>query len=106
MKRIKKGDQIVVITGRDRGKLGEVRRVLENDRLVVEGINIVKKHRKPDPGKGVAGGIEEMEATIHVSNVALYDRSTRRPAKVGFKILNDGRKVRFFKKSGEMLDAV
>lgn len=106
MNRIRKGDQVVVLTGRDRGKLGSVMTVLDADRVLVEGVNIRKKHVRPNPAQEQAGGIIEKETPIHQSNVALYDRVAKRAGKVGIKVLKDGRKVRYFKKSGEMLDAV
>jgi large subunit ribosomal protein L24 len=104
MHKIRKGDSVVVRTGRDRGKRGDVLRVLENDRLLVEGINVVKRHTKPNPQKNVTGGIIDKEAPIHVSNVALYNSATSRGERVGFKTLEDGRKVRVFRKSGEVAD--
>jgi large subunit ribosomal protein L24 len=102
--KIKKGDKVVVITGRDKGKSGEVLRVLrEENRVLVQGVNMVKRHTRP--GAGQAGGIVEKEAAIHVSNVAHIDPKSSKPTRVGYKILGDGRKVRFAKRSGEVLDA-
>ncbi|MGO8916953.1 MAG: 50S ribosomal protein L24 [Stellaceae bacterium] len=102
--KIKKGDKVVVITGRDKGKSGEVLRVLRaQSRVLVQGVNMVKRHTKP--GAGQAGGIVEKEAAIHVSNVAHIDPKSSKPTRVGYKILGDGRKVRFAKRSGEVLDA-
>jgi large subunit ribosomal protein L24 len=102
--KIKKGDKVVVITGRDKGKSGEVLRVLRAEsRVLVQGVNMVKRHTKP--GAGQAGGIVEKEAAIHVSNVAHIDPKSSKPTRVGYKILGDGRKVRFAKRSGEVLDA-
>jgi large subunit ribosomal protein L24 len=102
--KIKKGDKVVVISGRDKGKSGEVLRVLvEENRAVVQGVNMVKRHTRPRPGE--PGGIVEKEAAIHVSNIAHVDPKTQKPTRVGFKILQDGRKVRFAKRSGEVLDA-
>ena len=102
--KIKKGDKVVVITGRDKGKTGEVLRVLrEEGRVVVQGVNMVKRHTRPSPGQ--TGGIVEKEAAIHVSNVAHIDPKSSKPTRVGFKILGDGRKVRFARRSGEVLDA-
>ncbi len=102
--KIKKGDKVVVITGRDKGKSGEVLRVLRaENRVVVQGVNMVKRHTKP--GAGQAGGIVEKEAAIHASNVAHIDPKSSKPTRVGYKILGDGRKVRFAKRSGEVLDA-
>jgi large subunit ribosomal protein L24 len=102
--KIKKGDKVVVITGRDKGKSGEVLRVLrDEDRVLVQGVNMIKRHTKPSAGQ--TGGIVEKEAAIHISNVAHIDPKTRKPTRVGYKILEDGRKVRFAKRSGEVLDA-
>jgi large subunit ribosomal protein L24 len=102
--KIKKGDKVVVITGRDKGKSGEVLRVLrEDNRVLVQGVNMIKRHTKP--GAGQAGGIVEKEAAIHISNVAHIDPKSSKPTRVGYKILGDGRKVRFARRSGEVLDA-
>ena len=102
--KIKKGDKVVVITGRDKGKSGEVLRVLrEANRVIVQGVNMVKRHTRP--GAGQAGGIVEKEAAIHVSNVAHIDPKSNQPTRVGYKVLEDGRKVRFARRSGEVLDA-
>ena len=105
MKKLKKGDRVYVLTGRDRGKQGTVMRVYADDRLIVEGINMVKRHTKPNPQMGAPGGIVEKEAPIQVSNVALYNPVTQKPDRVGFRTLEDGRKVRFFKSNGEVVDA-
>ena len=100
--KIKKGDNVVVITGRDRGKTGEVIRVMPDEgRLVVQGVNMVKRHTAPRPGQ--PGGIVEKEASSHVSNVAHVDPKDSKPTRVGFKTV-DGRKVRFARRSGEMID--
>jgi large subunit ribosomal protein L24 len=100
--KIKKGDKVIVRTGRDKGKIGTVLKVLKEDSaLIVEGVNVVKKHVKPTQYS--AGGIEQKESKIHVSNVALLDPKTEQPSKVGFKIQKDGSKVRFAKKSGEII---
>jgi len=102
--KIKKGDKVVVITGREKGKSGEVLRVLrEENRVLVQGVNMVKRHTRP--GAGQAGGIVEKEAAIHISNVAHIDPKSSKPTRVGYKILGDGRKVRFARRSGEVLDA-
>ncbi|HUJ96952.1 MAG TPA: 50S ribosomal protein L24 [Stellaceae bacterium] len=102
--KIKKGDKVVVITGRDKGKSGEVLRVVRaENRVVVQGVNMVKRHTRPGPGQ--AGGIVEKEAAIHVSNVAHIDPKSSKPTRVGYKFLGDGRKVRFARRSGEVLDA-
>ncbi len=101
--RVKKGDSVVVIAGRDKGSKGEVLRVIPSEsRVVVSGVNIVKRHQRPGPGN--PGGIVEREAPVHLSNVALADPDTGRPSRVGFRILDDGRKVRFAKRSGEVID--
>ncbi len=104
MRKIKKGDKVVVLAGKDQGKQGTVVRVLDNDRLVVENINMVKRHTKPNPNKGVAGGILDKEMPLHISNVALFNPTTGKGDRVGFKTLEDGRKVRFFKSNGEVVD--
>lgn len=106
MRRIRKGDEVVVLTGKDKGQRGTVARVIpERDRVVVDGINMVKKHTKPNPNLGVAGGIVEKEMPIHVSNVAIFNNATGKADRVGFKTLDDGRKVRYFKSNGEVVDA-
>lgn len=105
MRKIRKGDDVVVMTGKDRGKQGTVLRLLpEVDKLVVENVNIVKKHTKPNPQAGVAGGIVEKEMPVDVSNVMLYNPQTKKGDRVGFRILEDGRKVRVFKSNGEVVD--
>ncbi|MCL5798898.1 MAG: 50S ribosomal protein L24 [Gammaproteobacteria bacterium] len=103
MNRIRRGDEVMVLSGRDKGRRGTVLRVL-GERVVVEGINTVKKHQRPNPQKGVAGGIVEQEAPLHISNVALYNPVTRKPDRVGFRDLADGRKVRVFRSNGEVID--
>jgi large subunit ribosomal protein L24 len=105
MRKIRKGDEVVVITGKDKGKRGTVLRVLDDQHLVVEGANRVKKHQKPNPMKGTTGGIVDKEMPIHVSNVAIFNPATQKADRVGFKLMNDGRRVRVFKSNGEMLDA-
>ena len=104
MNRIRKGDQVIVITGADKGKKGEVVRVA-GDRVVIQNINIIKRHTKPNPQAGQAGGIVEREAPIHISNVMLFNSASGKGERVGFKVLEDGRKVRVFRSSGEALDA-
>ena len=102
--KIKKGDKVVVLTGRDKGKTGEVLRVVRADnRVVVQGVNMMKRHTQPKPGE--PGGIVEKEAAIHVSNVAHIDPKSQKATRVGYRFLDDGRKVRFAKRSGEILDA-
>jgi large subunit ribosomal protein L24 len=105
MNKIRKGDDVIVTTGKDKGKRGNVLRVLDTDHLVVEGANVVKKHSRPNPMKGINGGILEKEMPIHVSNVALFNSATQKADRVGFKVLEDGRKVRVFKSNGEVVDA-
>ncbi len=102
--RIKKGDQVVVNAGKDKGKQGEVVRV-DGDRVVVANVNIVKRHTKPNPQAGVAGGVVEREASIHISNVNVLNPVSGKGERVGFKVLEDGRKLRVFRSSGEALDA-
>ena len=104
MKKIRKGDKVVVRTGRDKGKQGTVLRVLENDRVLVENINVVKRHTKPNPGRNITGGIVEKEASIHVSNVMLFNATAGKGERTGIKKLEDGRKVRQFRRSGEVAD--
>ncbi|HXH02831.1 MAG TPA: 50S ribosomal protein L24 [Candidatus Competibacteraceae bacterium] len=105
MRKIKKGDEVVVIAGKDKGRRGSVIRMMENDRVLVEGINLVKRHTKPNPARGVAGGIIEREAPIHVSNVMLFNPATQKGDRVGIRTLEDGRKVRYFKSNNEVVDA-
>jgi len=105
MRKIRKGDEVMVIAGRDKGKRGSVLRVVSDDYLVVEGANRVKKHQKPNPMKGTTGGIVDKEMPMHVSNVAIFNPTTQKADRVGFKLMDDGRKVRVFKSNGEMLDA-
>ncbi len=105
MRKIKKGDEIIVRTGKDRGKRGLVLRVYATeDKVLVENVNLIKRHTKPDPNRGVAGGIVEKEAPIAVSNVALFNTVTKKGDRVGFRLRDDGRKVRYFKSNGELVD--
>ncbi len=104
MRKIKQDDEVIVIAGRDKGKRGKVRKVLD-DRLFVGGINMVKKHTRANPQAGVAGGIIEKEAAIQVSNVAIVNPKTNKADRVGFKVEESGKKVRIFKSSGEVIDA-
>jgi large subunit ribosomal protein L24 len=104
MRKIKKGDQVIVRAGKEKGKQGTVLRVLLKDRVLVENVNIVKRHTRPNPNKGVTGGIVDKEAPIHISNVALYNPGVGKGERVGIKFLEDGRKVRYFKGSGEVAD--
>ncbi len=105
MNKIRKGDEVVVLAGKDRGRRGAVLRRVDAERVVVEGVNRVKKHVRPNPMKGQVGGIVEKEMPINVSNVALYNAVTQKGDRVGFRVLEDGRKVRFFKSNGELVDA-
>jgi len=105
MDKIRKGDDVIVITGKDKGKRGVVLQRVDAERLVVEGINRVKKHTKPNPMKGQPGGIIEKEMSIHISNIALFNPASQKADRVGFKSLDDGRKVRVFKSNGEVVDA-
>jgi large subunit ribosomal protein L24 len=105
MEKIRKGDEVVVITGKDKGKRGTVVLRLDAEHVVVEGVNRAKKHVKPNPIKGVAGGIVDKDMPIHISNVALYNAATKKADRVGVKVLEDGRKVRVFKSNGELVNA-
>ncbi|MCU1418801.1 MAG: rplX [Schumannella sp.] len=105
MRKIKRDDEIIVIAGRDKGKRGKVVRVLAEDRIIVSGINMIKKHQKPNPQAGVAGGIIEKEASMHSSNVAIYNSATKKADRIGFKVLENGDKVRVFKSNGEAVEA-
>ena len=105
MQRIRKGDEVVVLSGRDKGKRGTVVRRVDADYLVVEGVNRVKKHQRPNPMKGSTGGIVDKDLPIHISNVALFNPATKKADRVGVKTLGDGRKVRVFKDNGEQVDA-
>jgi len=105
MEKIRKGDEIVVITGKDKGKRGTVLRRVDGEHVLVEGVNRAKKHVKPNPIKGVAGGIVDKDMPIHISNVALFNPATKKADRVGFKALDDGRKVRVFKSNGELVNA-
>ena len=105
MQRIKKGDEVVVIAGRDKGKRGTVLRRVDAEHLVVEGVNRAKKHMRPNPMKNITGGIVDKDMPIHVSNIALFNPATQKADRIGFKSLADGRKVRVFKSNGEQVDA-
>ena len=104
MRKIKKGDNVVVIAGRDKGKRGDVTGTIGLDKLLVAGVNQVKKHQKPNPMKNQPGGIIAKELPIHISNVAIWNPLTKKPDRIGFRTLQDGRKVRFFKSNGEQLE--
>ena len=105
MEKIRKGDDVIVTAGKDKGKRGTVLRVVDARHLVVEGVNRVKKHQRPNPMKGQTGGIVDKDMPIDVSNVALFNPQTKKGDRVGFKLMDDGRKVRIFKSNGEMIDA-
>ena len=104
MSKIRKGDQVVVTTGKDKGKRGTVLRMVGDDKVVVENVNIAKKHVRPNPMRGEQGGIVDKEMPLHISNVALYNPTAGKGDRVGMKILEDGRKVRFFRSNGEVVD--
>lgn len=105
MRKIKRDDDVIVLAGKDKGKRGKVQKILDENRVIVSGINMVKKHQKPNPQLGVAGGIVEKEAPIQVSNVAVFNAAQNKADRVGFKVLEDGKKVRVFKSTGEVIDA-
>jgi large subunit ribosomal protein L24 len=105
MRKIRKGDQVVVISGKDKGRRGSVIEVLEGDRVLVESVNRVKRHTRPNPQVNRQGGIIEKEAPLPVSKVAIWNPSAKKADRIGFKTLADGKKVRFFKSNGEMIDA-
>lgn len=104
MAKIKRDDEVIVLAGKDKGKRGTVRKVLDSDRVIVSGVNMIKKHTKPNPQMGVAGGIVEKEAPIQVSNIAIYNSSTSKADRVGYRV-DDGKKVRIYKSTGEAIDA-
>ena len=104
MRKIKRDDEVIVLTGKDKGKRGKVQSVLDEKRLLVTGVNIIKKHTRPNPQMGVAGGIVEKEAPIQVSNVAIFNPNTNKADRVGFKV-DGGSKVRVYKSTGEAIDA-
>ncbi len=105
MRKIRKGDDVIVITGKDKGKRGTVLRVVDLEHVLVEGANRVKKHQRPNPMKGATGGIVEMEMPLHVSNVAIFNPTSKKADRVGTKLLEDGRRVRIYKADGEVIDA-
>jgi len=105
MRKIKRDDEVVVIAGKDKGKRGKVTKIVDDNKLIVSGVQMVKKHQKPNPQAGVPGGIVEKEATIQVSNVAIFNSATDKADRVGFKVLEDGKKIRVFKSNGEAIDA-
>ncbi len=105
MRKIKRDDEIIVIAGKDKGKRGKVLKVQADGRLIVSGVNMIKKHQKPNPQMNVPGGIIEKEAPLQVSNVAIFNASASKADRVGFKTLEDGKKIRVFKSNGEAVDA-
>ncbi len=105
MNKIRKGDQVIVLTGRDKGKRGTVSQRVDDDHLVVDGVNVVKKHVKPNPMKGTTGGVVDKTMPIHQSNVAIYNATTSKADRVGIKLLDNGDKVRVYKSSGEQIKA-
>ena len=105
MNKIRTGDEVIVLTGRDKGKRGTVSLRVDDEKLVVDGINMVKKHVKPNPMKGTTGGVVDKTMPIHQSNIAIFNAATGKADRVGVKILDDGKKVRIFKSSGEQLKA-
>jgi large subunit ribosomal protein L24 len=105
MQRIRKGDRVIVTTGREKGRQGTVIRVVDDAHVIIENVNMVKKHQKPNPQVNRQGGIVQIEAAIHVSNVMLFNPGTKKGDRVGYKLLDDGRKVRVFKSNGEIVDA-
>ena len=104
MQKIRKGDQVVVTTGREKGKRGSVLRVFESGKVLIEGVNRVKKHQRPNPMQGQTGGIVDKDMPIHVSNVALFNAAAQKADRIGFKVMPDGRKVRVFRSNGEQVD--
>ena len=104
MSKIRKGDEVIVIAGRDKGKRGTVSKIISGEQLLVEGVNVVKRHTRPNPSKGTTGGIIEKEMPIHRSNIALYNPQLSKADRIGIKRLEDGKKVRFFKSTDEVVD--
>lgn len=104
MRKIRKGDEVIIITGKDKGKRGNVSRLLSDDKVIVENLNLAKRHVRPNPMRGEPGGIHDKEMPMDISNVALYNPVTHKADRVGFKTLEDGRKVRVFKSNGEVVD--
>ncbi len=108
MQKIRTSDTVVVIAGKDKGRVGKILKIIKNNRVIVEGINLVKKHVKPNPQRNIEGGIVQKEASIHISNVALLNTTTNEPGRIGFKFITEGdnkRKVRYFKSNNEVVSA-
>jgi len=104
MAKIKKGDDVVIRTGKDKGKSGRVTQILKGDKVLIEGINQVKKNQKPNPNAGISGGIIVKDMPINISNIGLYNPETKKPDRVGYRFLEDGKKVRYFKSTNEVVD--
>ncbi len=104
MQRVKKGDEVIVLAGRDKGKRGNVLKLIDRDKALVDNVNIVKRHTRGNPNTGETGGILEKEAPIHLSNLALYNPVSNKGERIGYKVLEDGRKVRYFKSNNEVID--
>jgi large subunit ribosomal protein L24 len=104
VRKIRKGDEVVVVSGRDKGRRGAIIKLLDDDHVVVENVNMVKKHQKPNPQRNLQGGIVEKEAPLHISNVALWNPATKKADRIGIRALADGRRVRFFKSNKEVVD--
>jgi large subunit ribosomal protein L24 len=105
MNKIRKGDQVIVLTGRDKGKRGSVTQRVDDERVIVDGVNVVKKHVKPNPMKGTTGGVVDKTMSIHQSNIAIFNPATAKADRVGIKLLADGKKVRIYRSSGEEIKA-
>ena len=105
MQKLKKGDEVIVLIGKDKGKLGKILSIIGDQRVLVEGINRVKKHQKGNPNAGIQGGIIDKDMPVNISNVALYNPETKKADRVGFRFLDDGKKVRYFKSTNEVVDA-
>jgi large subunit ribosomal protein L24 len=105
MRKIRKGDEVILLAGKDKGERGTVLKIVDAERVIVEGRNKVKKHLRPNPMKGITGGIVDKEMPVHISNVALFNPATKKADRVGIKVLEDGRRVRYFKSSGEVVEA-
>jgi large subunit ribosomal protein L24 len=104
MRKIRKGDNVVVIAGRDKGKQGDVARIVDDSHVIVNGVNTVRRHTKPNPMKNQPGGIISKEVPIHISNVAIWNPVTQKPDRIGFRLMEDGRKLRFYKSNGEQIN--
>ena len=103
MQKIRQGDEVIVIAGKDKGKLGKVSKIVSEEKILVDGINTVKKHQKGNPNMGTSGGIVDKDMPIDISNVALFNPKTKKADRVGFRILDDGKKVRFFKSTNDVV---